>query len=211
MGDINLRNSVILEPAMTDRSHIETVQKMLDEAVASSAALNDRLTAIRLEMTETIKLKELSSAKVDTFRDVLSALTENEQETANVESNALVSPYSRRMRLGSKKRVVYELIEAGAGSLQLINNHLTDSSLDIDSRYVREVVRSGISEGDFSGDLEGKLVITASGKEIVSKAPHAGDWREYAPWVAEMRKRINTEGVLSDIWWKNPATGVAGS
>lgn len=195
---------------MTDRNHIETVQTMLDEAVAHNANLDDRLIAIRMEMSETGKLKELNNAKIETFRQVLAALSENEAKTVAAEIDAIVAPYSRRMRLGSKKRVVYELIEAGVDTVQRINAYLTDSALDIDSRYIREVVRSGMSEGDFSGDLEGGISITSGGKEIMTKAPLAGDWDEYIEGVKNIRKRLNTAKMLAEFSVNGPATEVAG-
>ncbi len=185
---------------MDDRSHIKTVEDMLAEAVAHNAFLDEKLTAIRLEMTEISKMKELANAKVDTFKDVLAALVENEQKTNHAAIDALVEPGPRRMRLGSKKRVIYQLIEAGANTLYVLNNYITDSLLDIDSRYVREVVRSGLSDGDFAGDLEGSFTITTAGQEIMTKAPYANDWGRYIEAVGKMMTRLNVPPQQSNIW-----------
>ena len=82
------------------------------------------------------------------------------------------------MRLGVKKRIIYSMVNSGLGSEEKINEILKYSDLDIDSRYIREVVRTAIAEGDYSQDENGNLNLTASGREIFNNAPLPKGWKE---------------------------------
>ena len=86
---------------------------------------------------------------------------------------------NRRMRLGAKKRVVYKLIMMGKNTFDDINEVIGRSSLDIDHRYVREVLRSGKEDGDFEYCEDGSVVLTPEGRGIIEKAPKPMDWLAY--------------------------------
>ena len=82
----------------------------------------------------------------------------------------------RRMRLGSKKRVVYKLVVNGFETLKDLN--LTVKDHDIDARYIRDVVRKAIQCGDILGDIDDKFILSEAGKEILAKAPKPKDWTQ---------------------------------
>lgn len=83
----------------------------------------------------------------------------------------------RRMRLGTKKRLVYALVEAAQGELRVINNTLRGSG--VTPTYVRDIIRGGIEDGDFVGDVDETFSITDAGIEILERAPKPSDWEKY--------------------------------
>ena len=131
-------------------------------------------------------------AKIGAYRDVMN-IQPLEPASASASTTPLfnLSPsvpkanpkprvYSnRRMRLGAKKRVVYELIMMGKNTFDDINEVIGRSSLDIDHRYVREVLRSGKEDGDFDHSEDGSITLTPEGREIIEKAPKPMDWASY--------------------------------
>lgn len=82
----------------------------------------------------------------------------------------------RRMRLGAKKRVVYTLVASGFETLKELN--FAVKGYDIDSRYIRDVIRKAIKCGDILGDIDDRFIMSDSGKEILAKAPMPKDWTE---------------------------------
>ncbi|MEO1700747.1 MAG: hypothetical protein AAFR71_01740 [Pseudomonadota bacterium] len=87
----------------------------------------------------------------------------------------------RRMRLGSKKRVVYSLVDGGNETVESLCERL--SSSDIDPRYVRDVVRVAINEGDMLGNLDDRFIMSDFGKELLESAPLPRDWQNYSHLV----------------------------
>lgn len=102
----------------------------------------------------------------------------------------------RRMRLGSKKRVVFHLISDGLDSVEAISKHLDGS--DIDRRNVRDIVRTGIEKGDVGGSVDDRFVLTEFGKELLDKASKEEDWPNYSHLISKSTK-IGTETVRSTI------------
>jgi len=98
----------------------------------------------------------------------------------NVDQSAV-----RRMRLGSKKRVIYQMVADGLTSLEAIEDMLHYSDLHIDERYAREVIRKGMVSLDFAGGLKGEFNITEGGKGILAKAPKPKDWLTWSNLLNE--------------------------
>lgn len=86
---------------------------------------------------------------------------------------------NRRMRLGAKKRVVYELISMGIASFNSINEAISQANIDIEHSYVRDILRTSKEDGDFSDKDDGTLVLTLEGREILDNAPKPIDWSQY--------------------------------
>ena len=85
---------------------------------------------------------------------------------------------SRRIRLGAKKRVVFQLIKQGIRSQNDLVEKLRNS--DVDARYIRDVVRQGVEEGDIEIDPLDGLTLSKFGEELLSKANLPVDWSKYA-------------------------------
>ena len=81
------------------------------------------------------------------------------------------------MRLGSKKRVVFQMIADGLESIEDVSEHLHES--DISSRNVRDIVRDGIRKGDIHGEVEGRFLLSEFGNELLAKAALEDDWDKY--------------------------------
>jgi hypothetical protein len=103
--------------------------------------------------------------------------------TAQLKSQAIKTDVKRRMRLGSKKRVVFHLIANGLSNLESIAAQLTGS--EIDHRNVRDIVREGIEKGDLAGILDSRFVLTAFGMELLDKAAKEDDWDSYSHLITE--------------------------
>jgi hypothetical protein len=84
----------------------------------------------------------------------------------------------RRFRLGLQKRIIYQLVANGAETKDEIYERTR--STEIDAKYIREVLREAVSLGDMSGDSDGFLAMTDSGREMLEKAPIPKDWDQYA-------------------------------
>jgi hypothetical protein len=85
---------------------------------------------------------------------------------------------NRRMRLGAKKRVIYQLVAEGPARLDSIDARLINYG--IDSRLVRDVVRVALSDGDMVGSIESHVAIAKQGEELIKKAKMPDDWEDYS-------------------------------
>lgn len=103
-------------------------------------------------------------------------------------SAATKAPSKRRMRLGAKKRAIYTLVAKQVCTIEQIETHLTVlHDTDIDRRYIRDVVRDAIADGDMQGEIDQQFIISEMGREILEKAPIPADYDTYRD-AAEMRQ-----------------------
>jgi hypothetical protein len=101
----------------------------------------------------------------------------NKQEEAQQTNPTYAAPGKRRMRLGPKKRVVFQMIANGVTSLAAISDAVRKT--DIDARFLRDCLRSGALDGEIVGGAEG-YALTELGAELLEKAPISKDWDQYA-------------------------------
>jgi hypothetical protein len=96
----------------------------------------------------------------------------------------------RRMRLGAKKRAIYTLVAKQVCTIEQIETHLTVlHQTDIDRRYIRDVVRDAIADGDMQGEIDQQFIISENGREILEKAPVPDEYEAYRD-AAEMRQAM---------------------
>jgi hypothetical protein len=96
----------------------------------------------------------------------------------------------RRMRLGAKKRAIYTLVAKQVCTIEQIETHLTVlHQTDIDRRYIRDVVRDAIADGDMRGEIDQQFIISENGREILEKAPVPDEYEAYRD-AAEMRQAM---------------------
>jgi hypothetical protein len=96
----------------------------------------------------------------------------------------------RRMRLGAKKRAIYTLVAKQVCTIEQIETHLTVlHDTDIDRRYIRDVVRDAIADGDMQGEIDQQFIISEMGREILEKAPVPDEYEAYKD-AAEMRQAM---------------------
>ena len=101
----------------------------------------------------------------------------------------------RRMRLGAKKRAIYTLVAKQVCTIEQIETHLTVlHDTDIDRRYIRDVVRDAIADGDMQGEIDQQFIISEMGREVLEKAPVPDEYEAYKD-AAEMRQAMR--GLLS--------------
>ncbi|MCF6446116.1 hypothetical protein L1065_15300 [Nereida sp. MMG024] len=96
----------------------------------------------------------------------------------------------RRMRLGAKKRAIYTLVSKQVCTIEQIETHLTVlHDTDIDRRYIRDVVRDVIADGDMQGEIDQQFIMSEMGRELLDKAPIPADYEAYRD-AAEMRQAM---------------------
>lgn len=99
-------------------------------------------------------------------------------------------PSKRRMRLGAKKRAIYTLVAKQVCTIEQIETHLTVlHDTDIDRRYIRDVVRDAIADGDMQGEIDQQFIISEMGRELLDKAPIPAEYDAYRD-AAEMRQAM---------------------
>lgn len=159
----------------------------------------------RLQSEIAIDLARLDGMKASL--DILEkADTKSSDQPHNQQSEENVKPAERqrRFRLGAKKRVVFQLVNNFATSLRHIEQAVT--GYDIDPRYIREVVRTSITEGDMSGDVEGAFEITSNGIEMLQKAPLPKDWDAYNTIFEEQKAPDAQANEASNFTGEVPAS-----
>lgn len=173
---INLRDIEPLFTAVTaEQEALVRDNEMHEKAITQN---NEKLLILRAKasafqevMNMSPSLSSLSSATATLFPTI---------EKGDPKDSHKPRVYAnRRMRLGAKKRVVYELVRMGVATFDAVNEAVKFSSLDIDHRYVREVFRSGKLDGDFVDGEGGSIILTPEGIEIMDKAPKPMDWVLY--------------------------------
>lgn len=170
---------------MSDELFKKTVWERIHHAQDECADLSDQYDKLYAELQELAALKVALEVKISNWQELVTDAEKNTSGTASA-ANDSGDEAARRMRLGSKKRVIYQMIAWSVDSVEEIEHHLRYSDLDIDARYARDVVRNGITKGDFSGVIDGKIVTTPAGDEILKKAPLPKDWDEFEPGLMEI-------------------------
>lgn len=123
--------------------------------------------------------RELAMEKVrlEGMRLMAEQMAESDMPTPNVNDKP-----KRRMRLGSKKRVVYQLVAQGFETIETLTRQLGGSV--IDARYIRDVVRDAINDDDMHGNLDDKFILSDFGKELLENAPFPKDWSDFESLTA---------------------------
>lgn len=177
---------------MFDTINLKGIEALISTAAAEQDMLAQENQSHELAIIKNNEKLVILQAKIDAYRDVLN-MPVSAQIAAHTPSTPLFEQVamtttsahksrtysSRRMRLGAKKRVIYELVRMGVATFDAVNDAVKFSSLDIDQRYVREVFRSGKLDGDFVDGEAGSIVLTPQGIEIMDKAPKPMDWTLY--------------------------------
>jgi hypothetical protein len=173
---INLRDIEPLFAAVTAEQ--EALVQDNDAHEKAIAQNNEKLLILRAKASAFQEVMNISPS-LSLFDSATVTLVPSSGSSAPKESNKPRVYANRRMRLGAKKRVIYELVRMGVATFDAIYEAVKFSSLDIDHRYVREVFRSGKLDGDFVDGEGGSIVLTPEGIEIMDKAPKPMDWVHY--------------------------------
>lgn len=173
---------VILMSQSDKIAKAQAVLQAAEEAVrvceAEIQGTKEKLAELKHNFAE--KQASLSLAK-----QVFSIFEESDDETSP--SKAVPK---RRMRLGAKKRAIYTLVAKRASTIEMVETHLTVlNKTDIDRRYIRDVIRDAISDGDMQGEIDNQFIISEDGREILEKAPIPTGWEAYKD-AAEMRQTV---------------------
>lgn len=124
----------------------------------------------RAHEREAALIKE-AEARLDGMRFIVESINPtNEPEEDSLE------PSGRRMRMGTKKRAIYQAVANGWGESALLEGLL--SAAEVEPRYVRDVLRGAVDAQDMRDD-GGKYSLTESGAELLAKAPIPRDWSKY--------------------------------
>ncbi|MEM9377781.1 MAG: hypothetical protein AAGA72_16295 [Pseudomonadota bacterium] len=155
---------------------IQAERQAVHDCEAEVAGLKSQLTDAQRKLAE-------KRASLNLAERVMAIFTSK----AEAVSSAKEPPTKRRMRLGAKKRAIYTLVAKQVCTLDQIATHLTVlNDTDIDRRYIRDVVRDAINDGDMQGDIDHQFVMSEAGREILEKAPVPTGWDLYED-AAEMR------------------------
>lgn len=163
---------------MSDEQFKKSVWERIHRAQDECAELTDQFDKLNAEIQQLAAEKTALEVKIANWQELVTDAEQNESGTSDAVGESKTNP-TRRMRLGSKKRVIYQMVADGLHSLSALDDTLRHFDRDIDARYVREVIRNGMGEGDFAGNLEGEFSVTEGGKGILAKAPKPRDWMDW--------------------------------
>ncbi len=156
------------------RSKVASIQAEVDETEGEIEALHDTIAKKGTHLATLL-------VKLGAFQEAFAIVSPQAEVSEPQEIQSEPPQSKRRMRLGAKKRVVFLLIASGDyPNSEAIIGFLEEQRSDIDARYVREILRAGVADGDFSGSPEGFVSITDSGMELVENAPEPSDWVKYS-------------------------------
>lgn len=154
--------------------------KLIQEQEEKIKGLRKELEALKISIiSETGKLEGMLAMRPP---ETLSPQTEEQLKAAK----------PQRMRLGSKKRVVFTLIGAGLRSLEALLKHIPET--EIDPRYIKDVIRDGLKDGNLEGHMGFGFDLTAKGKELLSKAPLPSDWRAFVQ-LSELNSKHDVQEI----------------
>lgn len=170
--------------AQADRmAEAQAVVQAEREAVRACEAEVSALKAKLIEAQRNLAEKTASLGVAER----LVAIFDPKNDTASVATKAAPK---RRMRLGAKKRAIYTLVAKQVCTIEQIETHLTVlHDTDIDRRYIRDVVRDAIADGDMQGEIDQQFIISEAGREILEKAPVPDEYEAYRD-AAEMRQAM---------------------
>lgn len=153
--------------------------KALEDAISEG---HKKILNIKAQQEELAESLRYAAAKQDGLEEALQIMRSTAPDISDPDDMDIDGTDKRRMRLGAKKRVVYELVAIGFDSIEMITN-LTQES-DVDGRYVRNVVRQALSLGDMAGDIEEIFYLTPAGEEILANAPLPENWDRYSTLIS---------------------------
>lgn len=154
----------------TERERVRACKREIEMAEA-------QLSDLKRKMSEGMASLAVAERMFSIFETQDDELSHADQESPK-----------RRMRLGAKKRAIYTLVSKQVSTLEQLEAHLISlHKTDIDKRYIRDVVRDALTQGDMQGDIEHQFIFSDMGREILEKAPLPAGWDEYED-AAEMRK-----------------------
>ncbi len=173
-------------PDSTARAILEQEAKIA-ALEARVIALSDAISRATAEIASIKPRIEIESSRLDGMREIVRLLSRGdvvaapnwdddkreEDHRANPTSGV---PSKRRMRLGPKKRVVFQLIANGVTSFAAISKAVQRT--DIDVRFLRDCFRTAAVDGEIFGNAE-SYTLTALGAELLEKAPVSKDWDQY--------------------------------
>ncbi len=163
-----------------ERSGVQHAMDGVSHAQAALEICKNNLAIAEVQLAERQARLEGVESMFALFEDVNSGSTRTDGDAPK-----------RRMRLGAKKRAIYTLVSKRVNSLEQITNHLTVvHKTDIDRRYIRDVVRDAITDGDMEGNIEHDFIMSDDGRAILDKAPIPKGWEAYKD-AAEMRPVVN--------------------
>lgn len=154
-------------------ARVKALSDTISRATSEIAAIKPK---IEIEASRLAGMKEivrLLNSKVD---DVTPTWDADEVGNPHQTIDAGDKP-RRRMRLGTKKRVVFQMIASGVTSPTAISEAVQWT--DIDPRFLRDCFRSAALDGEIIGGAEG-YALTELGAELLEKAPISKDWDQYA-------------------------------
>ncbi|MEO0386855.1 MAG: hypothetical protein AAF281_04900 [Pseudomonadota bacterium] len=174
----------MIRVAQADRmAQAQAVVQAEREAVRACEAEVSALTAQLTEAQRKLAEKTASLGVAERLVAIFSP-------TNDTSSAASKAAPKRRMRLGAKKRAIYTLVAKQVCTIEQIETHLTVlHETDIDRRYIRDVVRDAISDGDMQGEIDQQFIISEAGREILEKAPVPDEYEAYRD-AAEMRQAM---------------------
>lgn len=184
---------------MAQADKIAEITKLADKSRELCAAAQADIDALMSQVSEKESVIEIEKSKLEAFQQTLEILKPHKASGSSTRSSA--STTQRRMRLGAKKRMIYELVALHYSNLKILNECLANT--DIDQRYVRDVVRVAINESDMDGDVDLSFSLTGGGRKILNKANKPNDWSEYEPVldriieINETRRRSEAEKAAS--------------
>lgn len=155
----------------TERERVRACKRDIEETEA-------QLSNLKRKMSESMASLAVAERMFAIFETQDDELSHTDQESPK-----------RRMRLGAKKRAIYTLVSKQVSTLEQLEAHLIKvHRTDIDKRYIRDVVRDALTQGDMQGDIEHQFIFSDMGREILEKAPLPAGWDEYEA-AAEMRQQ----------------------
>jgi hypothetical protein len=174
---------------------IDSAMRAVIEQEERVAAINARIKALADSISRATTEMESLQPKVEieisrlagmkSIVDILNSnvggiepIGHNEQSAeATTDDGVLVKPSRRRMRLGPKKRVIFQLVANGIRSLSAISSAVQGTG--IDARFLRDCLRTAVIEHELSVNAE-DYALTVLGSELLEKSPISRDWELYA-------------------------------
>ncbi len=159
------------------KNEIKSQSALVERLVVKINSLND-------ELKEVDRNREIQKSKLDGLIFALNMISPNSNEQSGNKSIAKQqTEIKRRMRLVSKKRIIFSLIKAGYKNQADILSYLANSN--IESRHIRDVIRESKVDGNISEDQNKDVFLTDKGNELLEKAPEPSDWSVYKTLLRE--------------------------
>ena len=171
---------------MAQADRMAEAQAVVQAEREAVRACEVEIASIKAQLAESQRKLAEKAASLGVAERML-AIFDPKNDTSSAATK--VAP-KRRMRLGAKKRAIYTLVANQVCTIEQIETHLTVlHQTDIDRRYIRDVVRDAIADGDMQGEIDQQFIISETGREILEKAPVPDEYEAYRD-AAEMRQAM---------------------